>query len=298
MIQIEPIQAFNGFGSGKIQLTAALTAAGAPGEYFFSHGMQRSQFGIAPKFSIASAADSAGLANLTLLNWFTQGHMTNDYVYGFSNTGRLFRAQLPTPTSWSEQRNVAAGVSSHGNGLIFDQTNRLLYASDQYLGMSTDGSSFTDNWKDFGITTTDFRPMDTYEDWVVIGNKNQVALLNVTDDTFNNNGLNLPSGFNIRCLKSGKNGVLIGANFNNRGALILWDTFSIRSIAPWIWRNKNIKCIVPTNDGWIVITEDEIFSTNGYSVTPILSDFPDFIINDQSILSNVLPQGADMRGND
>src|SRR5579864_4227488 len=291
MIQVEQLQAFNGFGTGVPSNVYGI----ATGEYFYSQGLQRTQFGVAPKFSISEEVNDSTLSNLQLVNWFAQGPFTNPYVYGFASDGRLYRAQVPAG-SWSQHRAVNS-VSSHGNGLIFDQKNRLLYANDEFLGMTSDGSTFTDNWKDLTLSTTDFRPMDTYEDWVVIGNINQVALLNVTDDSFNANALNLPSGFNIRCIKSGINGILIGANFNNRGALILWDAFSTRSIAPWIWRNKNIRSIITTDSGWIVITQDEIFFTNGYSVQPIITDFPDYIINDQSILDVLLPQGADVRGN-
>src|SRR5882724_3451809 len=294
MIQIEPIKNFNGFGSGAVKLTAANTQAGAPGEYFYSQGMQRSQFGITAKLSIGIAATNATLGNLQTINWFSQGLFgANKYVYGFASDGRLYRASAGNIV-WTEERNV--GVSAHGNGLIFDQNNRLLYANDQYLGMSTDGVTFTDNWKDFTITTTDFRPMDTYEDWVVIGNQYQIALLNVTDDSFNANGFNLPSGFKVRCIKSGKNGVLIGANFNNRGALILWDTFSTRSISPWIWKNRNIQSIVPTDDGWIVFTQNQIFFTDGYSVRPLLEEFPDYLPNDLTIINDILPQGAELQG--
>src|ERR1700704_4957575 len=35
---------------------------------------------------------------------------------------------------------------------------------------------------------------------------------------------------------------------------------------------------------------------NGYSVSPLISDFPDYIIADQSIINTLLPQGADIRG--
>jgi hypothetical protein len=285
MLQVEPIQNFNGFGTGK-----------QPGEYFFSKGMQRSQFGIAPRWSVVSDATDFNLSNLALINWFSQGVFSGvSYVFGFSSSGYVYKSQVGS-SSWTLAFNSA--VNTHGNGLIFDQTNRLLYANDRYLG-KYDGTTPTDNWKDFGASfeITDFRPMDTYEDWVVIGNKNQVALLNITDDSFNANALNLPSGFNIRCLKSGKNGVLIGANFNNRGALILWDAFSIRSIAPWIWRNKTIQSIVPIDDGWIVFTQDEILLTNGYSIQPLVSELPDYLLNDNSIINSMIPQGAEVRGN-
>jgi len=256
--------------------------------------MQKSQFGISPRWSIIPDVDNGTLANLQLVNWFSQGNLSGtNYVYGFANDGRLYRAQLGSNV-WSQERFISA-PSSHGNGLIFDQKNRLLYANDQWLGMY-DGVNFTDLWKDFTLATTDFRQMDTYEDWVAIGNKNQLALLNVTDDSFNPNGLNLPSGFNIRCVKSGANGILIGANFNNRGVLILWQPNYIRSIAPWIWRNRTIQSVIPTDSGWIVITQGEIFFTNGYSVQPLVDKFPDNIGNTLTIINSVLPQGADIQG--
>lgn len=288
MLQAEPITNFNGFGIGQGQ-----------GEYFHSQGMNRTLFGVTPRWNIVEDVNQSTLTNLQTLNWFSQGNLggalAGNFVYGFAPDGRLYKRPF-NATTWTEEFLVNF-VSSHGNGLIFDQTNRLLFASDQYLGRF-DGNSYVTDWKDFGLsqTTTDFRPMDTYEDWVAIGNKNQIALLNVTDDSWNSNGFNLPTGFNIRCVKSGRTGILIGANFNNRGVLILWEPNYTRSIAPWIWRNSNIQSIVPTDDGWIVITQQDIFKTNGYSIDSILTDFPDHLINDSGILSNVLPQGAEIEG--
>jgi hypothetical protein len=358
MIQVEPITNFDGFGIGQGQ-----------GEYFHSQGMNKSLFGITPKWKISSSGDSSTLTLLQLINWFTQGQLGGtSYDYAFDAGGWIYRSTLGL-TTWNSLYKPAG--ANHGNGAIFDQKNRFLYATDRYLGYydgtgsdyitgsvnTTSGSpnivgvgtswdathvgktiqlsgdpnvyrvasvtdathlaldsnynqtgtgssytifkSWTDQWKDFGstLTTTDFRPMDTYEDWVVIGNKNQVALLNITDDSFNANGLNLLSGFNIRCIKSGRTGILIGANFNNRGVLILWDAYSTRSIAPWIWRNANIQCIVPTDDGWIVFTTKGIYETNGYSIQPLMPKLPDDIANSTTILANLLPQGADIINN-
>ncbi|SRR5216684_2175395 len=287
MLQVEPIQAFDGFGAGQAQSLYSPFK-----ENFYSQGMHRSQFGVTPGWNIAADVDNGTLTHLVSNNWFAQGIFSGTgHIYAFDAGGRLYKTTLGS-ASWSEEH--LSGVSSHGNGLIFDQKNRLLYANDQQLGMTSDGVTFTDNWKDLTLSTTDFRPMDTYEDWVVIGNANQVALLNVTDDSIATDALDFPSGFNVRCIKSGKNGILIGANFNNRGVLILWDAQSVRSIAPWIWRNRNIQSIVPTDSGWIVITQQEILLTDGYSVQPLVSKLPDNFINTISIINSVLPQGADI----
>jgi hypothetical protein len=293
MIQVLPIQNFNGFGNGKQLLTVTQTQVGTPGEYFYSQGMSKSQFGIVPNWNIAKVKDNADLSGMTLVNWFTQGKVSANYDFAFDSGGQIYKSGLGLG-NWSSIRTVN-GIPSHGNGLIVDQTNRLLYANDRYLGKS-DGTTFTDNWKDFGASyeTTGLRPMDIYEDWVVIGNMNNVALLNVTDDSFNNLGLNLPSGYNAAALRAGRTGILVGLNFNNRGAVLLWNAFADRSLAPWIWYNANIKCILPYGDGWIVITSRGIYQTNGYTSTPLIETTPDARKNKSSILSNLLPQGAEI----
>jgi hypothetical protein len=357
MIQVEPIQNFNGFGSG-----------GGQGEYYHSQGMTASLFGIIPGWVMTTAIDSSSLSTLGVGQWFTEGVLGgNTYVFSFGSNNNIVQSLNGTGTPTLAYK---PGVSGAGNGMIVDQKNRLLYAMERYLGMYDGSANYTtgtiavtngsnavvgsgttftsamvdrriviggiwytisvftdathitlssnyagstasglsysiytgwnDKFKDFGASispTTALRPMDTYEDWVMIGNQNQIALLNVTDDSFNTNALNLPSGLLIRCGKSGRTGILIGANFNSRGVLILWDAFSTRSIAPWIWLNGTIKSIVPVADstgGWIVITSRNIYITNGYSIQRLIPKLPDFPLTTASLTENLLPQGAEL----
>jgi hypothetical protein len=356
-IKVQEIRKFNGFGTGD-----------APGEYYYSQGMNRSQFGIMPGWSILADATSATVSMLGLVNWFTQGKVLGtSYVYAVDDSGDIYRTPVGSIT-WSFIYDPA--TDSQGNGLIFDQKNRLLYAGQRYLGMYdgtadyttgtvsvTNGSAtvtgsgttftsamvgkrfritgentfytvatfvsateitlstsytgttgsgknytiytaWTDQWKDFGASneTTDFRPHDTYEDWVLLGNKNKVAVLNVTDDSFNSAGFTFPDGYNVRVIKSGRTGALLGANINNRGVLALWDAQSPRSIAPWIWLNSNVKSAVPVEGGWIVITSSAIYFTNGYSLQTILDRFLDHSRTGNAITVALIPQGAELLG--
>lgn len=362
MLKVEPIQNFNGFGSG-----------GMPGEYFYSQGMTKSRFGLVPGWTIGEQRSDSDLPTLGLGNFFSQGVLGgNSYVALVDASGNIYREQIGFS---SYALFYKPGDNTSGNGLIFDQKNRLLYATQRYLGVcdpattadyttgtiqvtngstavvgtgttftagmvgktirvgtdnafyriatftdathialisnyaGTSGSgktytifsSCTDQWKDFGASNaiTDPRQMDTYEDWVVIANNNNFALLNVTDDSFNNAWFTLPSGFKARACRSGRNGILLGANFNNRGVIMLGDpSTSDRSIAPWIWFNANIKAIVPVQStgAWIVITSLGIYECNGYSIKPLLEQSLDDSINESSILGNVSPQGAEMLG--
>ncbi len=247
-------------------------------------------------------ATSATNGAVNRMNWYAQGNVGGAYVFGVDNTNQIWQA-----TNGIAPWTVAhvPTTSGHGNGFIVDQKLRLLYAQDRYLGMF-DGTTWTDNWQDFGstYTTTDYRPMDTYEDWVVIGNGSNIAVLNVTDDSFNNVGLNLPDGYKVRAVKSGNTGVLIAINFNNKGALILWDPDSQRSLAPWIWFNNNIQAIVPSSGGynlnvsyyWYVLTTRGIYQTDGYRLSPVMQSFPDDR-RDSSALITASPQGAELIGN-
>lgn len=361
MIQIQPIQNFNGFGSG-----------GMPGEYFYSQGMNKSRFGLVPGWTTGEQRSDSDLPTLGLGNFFSQGVLSgNSYVAMVDASGYIYREQIGFS---SYSLFYRPGDNTSGNGLIFDQKNRLLYATQRYLGqcdpattadyttgtiqvtngstavvgtgttfaagmvgkmirVGTDNafyriavftdathitlasnytgtggsgqtytifSSCTDQWKDFGSANaiTDPRQMDTYEDWVVIPNNNNFALLNVTDDSFNSAAFTLPSGFKARCCRSGRNGILLGANFNNRGVVMLWDAVSDRSIAPWIWFNANIKAIVPVQStgAWLVITSLGIYECNGYSIKPVFEQSLDDSVNESSILGTVSPQGAEILG--
>src|ERR1041384_7123571 len=112
MIQIEPIQAIDGFGVGTWPGINSNSK-----EYFYSQGIGRTQFGVSPKWSISKSTDSGTLTNMVLGNWFSQGQFgANKYVYSFHADGRLNRAALGS-ASYTQQRFVN-GVDSHGNGLI------------------------------------------------------------------------------------------------------------------------------------------------------------------------------------
>jgi hypothetical protein len=268
MLIQQEITQFKGFGQGNI-LKGSVQATPL-GKYSFSSGFKRTDNGAAPAWNITGSSGSyAGL-----IQWFAD---LNGQVWSTTESGNLY-------VGGSVQRTV-----SGGQGLIVDQKNRLLYARAQYLG-SLDGITYNDTWKDFGVSYSVFRPMELFEDMVLIGNKNNVAAL-FTDDSFSTNAFSLPTDFEIRCIKSGKRGILIGANFQNRGYLVLWDGYSTRSIAPWIYLPSTISSITTDESGtWIVTAANGFFLTDGYTLQPYAS-LPNVKINN-AILASVLPSGT------
>lgn len=155
---------------------------------------------------------------------------------------------------------------------------------------------FTDQWKDFGAASTPDnlpKPSDTFEDWVFFGNGNKVAGLNTVSDTWNDNVFELPAGFVIKAIKSGKNGILISATFASRCVLVLWDGSSDRSSAPWLWLNQVIYALVPYNGNWLAVGGANLFLTNGYNIE-IFANYPDVYEGRTGI--TCVSQGADLLG--
>jgi hypothetical protein len=241
-----------------------------PIEYYFSQGMQHSLFGLSTGYQIAKAVDSVDISGLGTIKWFAD---TGGKVYGVADDGKIYYEQDPGIADWALIRSPGAGYA--GQGLVGDQKGRLLYFGATVIGNLNGDPTVPGNWTDSWKTglTSYAHPADTYEDMVLFGNKSTVGLIDSADNV-NLSAFTLPSAMTVDCLRSGKTGILIGANLGNRGALILWNTQTDRSIA-WIWTNSNIQSIERTDSGWIVITQKKILLTNGYTVRelfPILDD--------------------------
>lgn len=143
MIQIEPIQSFNGFGNGKLLTTVSQTQVGNPGEYFYSQGMMRSLLGISTIGSVAKRADTTDLPTLGLVNFFTKGKISGDpflYVNAIDSSGNIYSSQegVLNYNLLYRSQNV-----SRGDGLIVDQKNRLLALENRYIAMWDGSANYT-----------------------------------------------------------------------------------------------------------------------------------------------------------
>lgn len=160
--------------------------------------------------------------------------------------------------------------------------------SSNYTGTTGSGKSYVintmwnDTWKDFGATvslpngSTPNCPMDIYEDTVIFGRGNVITTLNVVTDTATTDAspsLDLPDGYSIDHIVSNSNGILIAGNVRGKGFAFLWDNYSDRSIAPWIWLDESVKSVCKNGSNWIIITSRSIYLTNGYSTSIITSEF-------------------------
>jgi len=289
MLELEQVKGFLGFGDGD-----------NPGEYYFSRGMRSVRGGIQPGWRILERARSSTVASLDLINEFAERLETDPQIYGVDDGGEIFKVQDGL-SNWALDHT--SSVTTDGQGVIVGHSSsqRLLYPQRRYLG-SYDGTVWYDTFQDFGTPTqTTHRASDIYEDWVLFGNGSTVALLNITDDSWNAAAFTMPGDFNVADIKAGRNGVLIGANFNNRGVLMLWDVGADRAIAPWIWTEGKIYGIAKFDGIWVVSLGRKLILTNGYSIsrvynTPDLADtghnFGPRIVTGMIIDGNYLIMGS------
>lgn len=274
MIQSETIENLTGFGSKN-----------AKGEAFLAENMIPGQFGLEANITIK---DETATGTLARFNWFAEKTGTDAGVFAADTNGLIWKR---TAGNWAVANSPS---SSHGNGLIATPDGRLLYARDAKLGVY-DGSLWADDSFNFGATVTDFRPMELYQDWVVIGNGNALALYNMFDSSFTANGFSLPGNAVVRAIKANQTGLLVGANTTgNQSFIFLWDARSIRSISEWIWFDAPIQSICKYGARWIVTTQTGQYITDGYSITAIPSP-ADAIA--QNTIFTCTPAGTKVVGN-
>lgn len=255
-LQLETQSGFQGFGSSNLI-----------GEVYHLQNMLATQFGLAPYLKNATEEDSAAVSGMTVIKWFAEYAGT---PYAVDGNGKVL-VRSGGGFLWTQARATAG--NSIGNGLIVDQTGRLLVARDRYIQMYN--GTWNDTWKDLGSSVTAEKGMDTFLDWVVIPHGNAVAVLNTTDDSLNTAGLTFPSGCSCIVAKSSRTGVLLGVNFGSRSFIALWDAQATRAIAEWIWFDSPLKSICRAGDDqWIVTTARKIVLTNGYATKelPSLAD--------------------------
>ena len=182
-------------------------------------------------------------------------------------------------------------------------TLNTTYAGTTASGLSyTLYSNFDDDFQDFGSNLSGGQAYSwatpfNFEGDLLIPRKNVLCRLNA-DGSFNDESdfaFELPEGMYIRCAAPGANKILLGAEIykSSRSYLVLWDNFSIRSIAPWIPLKSKVQAIKSYNGGWIVITQREILFTDGYSIQ-VLSEGIDPRLGENSF--SLTPYGLQIVG--
>lgn len=234
-----------------------------------------------------SQKGDASLSNLALVKGFTSRTVGSNYNYAIDNAGYISRATAGTV--FTELRDVGgqAGITKSDNpdikAFTISGTENIIYTSAGHLGKSADDSSFTDNYKTFGTSNASYvRQIEVWEDTAYIGNDNWLASLS-DDGTFVDQDKELPDGYSFQSMAYNNNYLLVAMNKNYKGQLGLWDSYT----DGWNYLkplNDEIYAVKAYQRGWIVISTNGIYFTNGYSLE-FLATLPDRELKSSGIIT-------------
>ena len=130
------------------------------------------------------------------------------------------------------------------------------------------------------------KPIGTYEDYILVGYNNKIAVISSIDDSISLSGFTMPTDYYATNISSNKGGVLMSFYYSGGTVLVLWDAQSSRSIAPWIQLPGQTYCYIkPYKENWIVFTDKSIYITNGYTLQVLRRNYPDASFESGSFMS-------------
>lgn len=270
MLRVVPFGGFEGFSDVPIV-----------GTHFYSQGFTPTLFGLGTVYSMVQKVTSAGIPGLGPVNAMTK---LGGYLYAQDANGEIWKESTIGSYSLSSVRTPGG----NGAGMIADQYGNLLYAcgsSNNQLGIF-DGTTWNDTFQTLSSTQ---HPMDTYEDLRLVADGFNVGCL-FSDGSWNDAAFSIPSQMEITAIKSGPNGILIGAHLNGMGVLILWDGNALRSKVPWKWiSGGKILSIDTYGQEWIVKTQRQVLVTNGTTVSELFTVLDDPLSFNNYDSSQIIP---------
>lgn len=240
----------------------------------------------------------ANLTNLGLITAYCErNYSSTNYVYAIDSPGYIYRGPATT-CSLAQLRDITTTPCTHGDIKPFtiSGTETLLYTSAQYLGKTTDDSSFTDNAEDFGAAQVGwYRQIEIFLDIAWFGNGNYLASLSNVG-VFAASDKQLPNGYNFRCMAANGDYMLISATKNGKGVLLLFDGVVANAWVSIKERDNIVTSIRPYKNGWVFTEGPKLYRTDGFNVREI----PDGVLPDaENNLSDLSigPYGLLISGN-
>lgn len=255
-IRALPFGAFEGFSDLAV-----------PGASYYSQSFSPSLYGAATMYSLENMRDSVQVSDMGLPKSFAIG--PGGALFAQDDSGNILKEQTPGAFDFA----IVHSPGGNGAGIMGDQYGNLLYAcgsANDQLGLY-DGTTWNDTYQ--SVQSWE-HPMDTYEDLRLIGNFDSIACI-FADNSYNAAAFQLPPLMLVSAIRSGPNGILIGANFGYQGVLMVWDGNSIGAKYPWKYVQGQILSIDRYGENWIVKTQRQVLITNGITITELFGVFDD-----------------------
>lgn len=194
-----------------------------------------------------------------------------DYITGSTNydnssylcntNGKIFKN---TAGTWNLIHTVTPAVCNaiFGDSILDagTETGNLYYVSNTNVG-KFDGLGWTDAWQTLKVNNgSNQATIIKFLKFICISNLEYLAVYDIGADSFNNERLKMPNGFNIKWMKATTDFLIIGANHSTLGGIIvLWDGISttynsvidLGDVLSYGADVDNNICYILTDDGWI-----------------------------------------------
>ena len=255
---------------------------------------------------------------------------TNNHIL-YTSAGHLGRGYVGTATGGSTTTLIDTTVNfdsdlgmstTAGINKVYNATNKEIYTitsittttnTNDTINFSTTTTAaagdiyiaFRDNFQKFGVTNAlnnHFVGQPATTSWVrqikLLGddywalNGNYISSLNIDESTWAEEAKQLPYQTQATCFDINNANMLVGGNYQGQGKLMLWDTYS----AGWL---SILDIDMPPDSiraygsGWIVMTHNKMFYTDGYQIN-ILTSVPD--MDDFSTIFNTHYNGIEVIG--
>ena len=206
----------------------------------------------------------ADLAHMGIAQGFCEKATSGtDYVYFIDAGGYIHRASALT-CAFAELHNVTFCTHGDIKAFTISGTEYLLYTSSRYLCRTSDDSSFTDDYQDLGaLKPTWYRQIEIFLDTAYTGNGNYLASLS-NIGVFSATGRQLPTDYDFRCMSANGDYMLISAESNSKGLLLLWD--GVNTWSSILERANVVTAIHPYKRGWIFTEGLKMYYTDGFTV--------------------------------
>ena len=218
----------------------------------------------------AQKAD-ANLTNMGVVQGFCERTYSSvGYVYGIDAGGYIIRAPASTLV-FVELTNVTACTRGDIKAFKVSGTEYLFYTTSRYLGRSADDSSFDNTNQDFGaLHSTWYRQLEIFLETLYGGNGNYLASLS-NIGVWDAQAKQLPTDYDFRCMSANGDYMLISAESNNKGILLLWD--GVNAWSSVLERSNPVTSIYPYKRGWIFTEGPRLYYTDGFTVRKMTNGY-------------------------
>ena len=225
--------------------------------------------GLGIKGKCHADSTNAKIIDIAGRNFTTLGASTSagsNKVYNTRGKEIYTITSITTTHATDDTLNFTAGTGNNATNeeFILFIDNKFKFETQFITGNHFDAQLNPVQWK---------RQILLWADYYWILNGNWLSNLNIDEATWAEEAKQLPYNCQAVCFSVNAEKMLVGCEYQSKGKIILWDSYSDGWLNEINLEKKPIS-IKPYKQGWIVSTGASLYYTDGYS-WEFIADYPD-----------------------